>query len=62
MNLTKFKKRVILFKQWYNITTRRMNVGEDQQLPTMHRYRTVIAYGQFTISGTHELDGSYRKL
>ena len=48
--LTRFKKRVILFKQWYK---------QLRQNPNYAWYNC-IAWAIYN-SGTHELDGSYRK-
>ena len=48
--LTRFKKRVILFKQWYK---------QLRQNPNYAWYNC-IAWAIYN-SGTHELDGSYKK-
>ena len=49
--LTKLRKRVILYKQWYK---------QLRQNPNYAWYNC-IAWAIYN-SGTHELDGSYRKL
>lgn len=49
--LTKLRKRVILFKQWYK---------QLRQHPAKYAWYNCIAWAIYN-SGTHELDGQYRK-
>ncbi len=63
--LTNFRKRVILYKQWYK-QLRQEGIrmyGEDQShLAWYAKYNWInCAIWAFYNSGTHETNGSYRK-
>jgi len=63
--LTRIKKRVILYKQWYKQLQQEgiEMYGEDQSaMPLYARYNAWNCFWwALHNSGTHELDGSYRK-